>query len=65
MSFCLNLRISTFVHYSKTEAVSCSYMHPTIKETLSQMPNLVVSRLVTEENDGKVGSHLVLVCVHV
>ncbi|KAL8134123.1 uncharacterized protein LOC141707669 [Apium graveolens] len=36
----------------KTEAVSCSYMHPTIEKTLSQMPNLVGSRLVTEENDG-------------
>ncbi|KAK1361629.1 Histone-lysine n-methyltransferase atx1 [Heracleum sosnowskyi] len=35
----------------ETEAVACSYMHPTIKKTLSQMPYLVVSRLVTEEND--------------
>ncbi|WOG97315.1 hypothetical protein DCAR_0416655 [Daucus carota subsp. sativus] len=36
----------------ETEAVSISYMHPTIQKTLSQIPNLVVKRPLSDEDDG-------------
>lgn len=56
--------ISTSVKYSETEAVSISYMHPTIQKTLSQIPNLVVKRPLSDEDDGKFWFHLVLLYVH-